>query len=93
MEQSKEYDQILGTLLDKWLEELKQVPVRMRDVDDMNWRGFLASADPSLSKAIEGHTREDIRNGLVKHALASAITEAILVAHKILEQRDTEQGT
>ena len=79
------FDQILKAFLDKWLEELKQVPERMKDVDDLGWRNFLTSYDPSLSKVIEGYTREEVRNGLEKHALASAIASAILIAHNILK--------
>jgi len=79
------FDQIQSAFLDKWLEGLKQVPERMKDVDDTNWRNFLTSYDPSLSKVIEGNTREVVRNALEKGALANAVTYAILTAHNILK--------
>lgn len=79
------FGQILTAFLEKWREELMQVPERMKDVDDTNWRNFLTSYDSSLSKIIEGNTREVVRNALEKNALAKAIVYAILVSHNILK--------
>jgi len=84
-EYKEAFDQIVSAFLGKWTEGLKQVPERMKDVDDSNWRNFLVSYDPSLSKAIEGYTRKEVRDGLVKLALASAVAFAILTAHNILK--------
>ncbi len=79
------FDQILTAFLDKWHEELKLIPERMADIDDSGYRGFLSRYDPFLSKVVEGHTEEEVRNGHVKLALAYAITQAILTAHHILK--------
>ena len=85
-ENKEVFDQIATVFLDRWLEELRLIPARMSDFDDLDYRDFLAHYDPLLSKAVEGHTRKEVRKGLENVALAYAITQAILESHHISQQ-------
>jgi hypothetical protein len=71
---------IANAFLDKWNEELKQVHKQMADVDNLDWRNFLTAYDPTLSKLIEGNSREVVQTLLEKLALAKAVSYAILTA-------------
>ena len=74
------FDKIATAFLDRWLLELRQIPAKMADFENSDYRSFLSRYDPYLSKIVEGHTRNETRKGLENVALAYAVTEAILTA-------------
>ncbi len=72
--------QMVTAFLVKYEVELATIPQRITQLDNPEYRRQLAHSDPTLSKVVEGHTREEIIKTLGNVALAAAVIEAVQVA-------------
>lgn len=72
--------QMVASFLVKYELEMSTIPQRITQLDNPDYRRQLAHSDPTLSKVVEGHTREEIIKTLGNVALATAVVEAVQIA-------------
>lgn len=75
-------DGISDIFLEKYLEEYRQIPSKMRQYQDSDFRKSLT---PAELKVFESSTMDEKRKGLENDALAKAVAYAIVSAHGMLD--------
>lgn len=76
-------DKIANAFVQKYLEGYEQLPAKMRDYDNTEYRKKLAS----VNQEIEKHTRDEYKKAQENEALAYAVAEAVLVGLRTFRQQ------
>jgi hypothetical protein len=84
MTEEKVFDQVVSAFLDRWLKESEQIREQIAQLEDPTYKHILAHYNPIFYKRFERLTKSGKRKALENVAIARAVTEAILTAHKLL---------